>query len=308
MKKYLVVFVKGIAMGASDIVPGVSGGTIAFITGIYDQLLGSIRSINLTAIKLLIGFKIKELIDHTNAFFMIALLAGIGTAALSLSKGLQYLLNHHPILIWSFFFGLIVASAYVVGRKIKNRNWAVVVSGLVGAFLAAYITVLNPIKTPDADWFMFFAGAIAICAMILPGISGSFLLVLMGKYDTVLGAISDFKFATLGLFAAGCVTGILAFSHVLHWLLKKYHDITVALLTGFMVGSLNKVWPWKFATQTYTDHHGEVKPLVEQNLWPAQFTEKTGIDNQLLWAALLALAGLALVIVIEKLADNIESK
>ena len=304
LKEYLLLFFKGVAMGAADVVPGVSGGTIAFITGIYEELLGSIRSVNGEAIKLLLRFNLAGFWKHINGNFLVVLLAGIGFSIVSLSRLILYLLEYHSEMLWSFFFGLIVASAVVVGKKINNWTIGVVLAGLLGIAIAYYVTVATPTQTPETYWFIFISGAIAICAMILPGISGSFLLVLLAKYEFILGAVKDLKIDIILTFGLGCLTGILSFSHVLNWMLKHYHNVTVALLTGFMVGSLNKVWPWKQTLETYTDRHGEVKPLVQENVLPNTYLEVTGQDPFLLYGILLAIFGFLLVYLVDHFTDD----
>jgi putative membrane protein len=306
-KENITLFSKGIAMGAADVVPGVSGGTIAFISGIYEELLGSIRSVNGKAFQLLASFKIKEFWSHINGNFLVVLLAGIGTSVLSLSRVIIFLLSNYPEMLWSFFFGLVVASAVVVSRKITKWTIGVVIAGIIGTAIAYYITVASPAETPTATWFIFLSGAIAICAMILPGISGSFILVLLGKYEYILNAVKDLSLSTIITFAAGCIVGILAFSHVLNWMLKKYFNVTVALLTGFMVGSLNKVWPWKEVLTTYTTSKGELKPLLEQNVSPLNYLEITGKEPYLLTCILLAAFGFVLVYFLEKLTARKEA-
>ncbi|HSI90301.1 MAG TPA: DUF368 domain-containing protein, partial [Adhaeribacter sp.] len=239
LKEYLLLFSKGVAMGAADVVPGVSGGTIAFITGIYEELLNAIRSVNGEAVKLLVNFKIAALWKHINGSFLVVLVSGIFFSVALLARVVLYLLNNHPEMLWSFFFGLIVASAVIVSKKITRWNVGVILAGIIGIALAYFITVATPTETPEAYYFIFLSGAIAICAMILPGISGSFLLVLLAKYEYILNAVKDFKVDVIAFFGLGCITGLLMFSHVLNWMLKKYHNVTVSLLTGFMIGSLN---------------------------------------------------------------------
>ncbi|MCC9168182.1 DUF368 domain-containing protein [Pontibacter harenae] len=305
VKEYFLLFSKGVGMGAADVVPGVSGGTIAFITGIYGELLNAIRSVNGEAVKLLLRFDLKGLWKHINGSFLLVLLAGIGFSVASLSRLILFLLDNYPELLWSFFFGLIVASAIVVGKKITSWTPAVVIAALAGAAIAYYITVATPAQTPESYWFIFLSGSIAICAMILPGISGSFILVLLAKYEFILGAVKEIRLDIIGTFAVGCVTGILVFSHVLNWMLKHYHNITVALLTGFMVGSLNKVWPWKNTLQTYTDRHGVVKPLVQENVLPTEYLQITGKEPYLMYAIVLAILGFLLVYLVDRFtADN----
>ena len=264
-------------MGAADVIPGVSGGTIAFITGIYEELLDSIRSFDLTALKLLVRLRLRELWRKINGSFLFSVLAGIAISIFSLAKVMTWLLENHPIYIWSFFFGLIIASSVLVAKEIKQWNVASVIAGLAGIAIAYYITVETPTETPNAWWFIILSGAIAICAMILPGISGAFILLLMGKYSFILQAVQEFNVGILVLFAIGAVAGIISFSHLLSWLLKHYHNITVSLLTGFMVGSLNKVWPWKETLSTYTNSHGLLVPLTERNVSPAAFEQLTTI-------------------------------
>ena len=239
-------------MGAADVIPGVSGGTIAFITGIYDQLIGSINSINGTAVKLFFSGKFKEFWKHINGNFLLSLFCGIIISVLSLAGLMQYLLEHHPIQTWAFFFGLIVASSIFILRGIEGWNLKSVIFLILGVILGIVVCTLSPTQTPDALWFIFLSGAIAICAMILPGISGSFILLILGKYKYIMGTITGVTTGTavgeglviLGVFAVGAVCGILAFSRFLHWLLARYHKQTLLVLAGFIIGSLVKVWPW----------------------------------------------------------------
>ncbi|CAM3486021.1 DUF368 domain-containing protein [Pontibacter korlensis] len=291
-------------MGAADVVPGVSGGTIAFITGIYEELLGSIRSVNGEAIKLLLRFNLKGFWKHINGNFLVVLISGILFSIASLSRLILFLLENYPEMLWSFFFGLIVASAVVVSKKITRWRLGVVLAGLVGAVIAYYITVATPTQTSEAYWFIFLSGAVAICAMILPGISGSFLLVLLAKYEFILNAVKDLRADIIAVFGIGCVTGILAFSHVLNYMLKNYHNVTVALLTGFMVGSLNKVWPWKLTLETYTDRHGAVKPLVQENVLPSSYEALTGQEPYLVYGVVLAIAGFLLVYLVDRFTED----
>jgi putative membrane protein len=308
LKEYLLLFSKGVAMGAADVVPGVSGGTIAFITGIYEELLNSIRSVNGDAVKLLLRFDLAGFWKHINGSFLVGLLAGIGFAIATLSRVVLYLLANHPEMLWSFFFGLIVASALVVGKKITRWRPGVVLALIVGVAIAYYVTVATPTQTTEDYWFIFLSGAIAICAMILPGISGSFILVLLAKYEFILNAVKELKIAVILTFGLGCVTGILTFSHVLNWMLQRYHNLTIALLTGFMVGSLNKVWPWKQTLETYTDRHGEIKPLVQTNVLPSTYETIVGRESYLIYGVLLAIFGFALVYFIDKITDDNTAK
>ncbi len=306
LKDYLIISLKGMGMGAADVVPGVSGGTIAFITGIYQELINSIKSVNFSSIKQLFSFKLKDFWGSVNGNFLLALIIGIGISVLSLAKGLKYLLEHQPILIWSFFFGLIIASAIYVARDIKQWNIGKIISLLAGVVIAYFITVVTPAEANTSYGFIFLSGSIAICAMILPGISGSFILVLLGMYKFILGAISDFNLPVIAVFLVGAAIGIVVFSNILSWLLKRFYELTIALLAGFMIGSLNKVWPWKEVLETFTDRHGEIRPLVEQNVMPGRFGEITGTDPQLVYALLLAAFGFAIIFVLEGLSKRLK--
>lgn len=300
-KDHLLLVLKGMGMGAADVVPGVSGGTIAFITGIYEELINSIKSVNLHALKLFFSFRLAAFWKAINGNFLISVLLGIGISIFSLAKGLEYLLHHYPILVWSFFFGLIVASAIYVARTIKKWDTGTVIAGVGGIVVAYFITVISPAEANTTWLFIFISGSIAICAMILPGISGSFILVLLGMYKFILSAVGDLNILVLLVFIAGAAIGIIAFSNLLSWLLKKFHNLTIAVLSGFMVGSLNKVWPWKEVTETFIDRHGEVLPLAEKNILPGTYENLTGNEPWLSGAILLAIVGFALIFVVEGL-------
>jgi putative membrane protein len=304
---YFGIGIKGVAMGAADVIPGVSGGTIAFITGIYEELLSSIK--NLPSALPLIFKKdkgIKAFWQQANLNFLLSLGLGIGISILSLARLMTYLLEHHAILTWSFFFGLILASTWYVMRDVDQKripNW---VAFAIGAAVAYAITAVTPAQTPDAYWFVFLSGAIAICAMILPGISGSFILLLLGKYLFMMEAIKDMKVGIILVFMSGAAIGLVLFSNVLSWLLKKYHQVTVAVLGGFMIGSLNKVWPWKEVTSTYTDRHGVVRALTEANILPDTFSSINQTDAQLFPAIIAAFIGFSIVFAIEFLAQRLK--
>ncbi len=306
VKDYIILALKGMGMGAADVVPGVSGGTIAFITGIYEELINSIKSINLNAVKLFFSGKFAEFWKAINGTFLISVFIGIGISVFSLAKGLEYLLHNYPILIWSFFFGLIIASAIYVARSIKRWKADTVIGGLAGIVIAYLITVITPAEANTSYWFIFLSGSIAICAMILPGISGSFILVLLGMYKFILSAVGDMKLAVILTFLVGAAVGIIAFSNVLSWLLKKYHNTTIAVLAGFMVGSLNKVWPWKEVTQTIIDRHGELKPIAERNILPGTYEQITGNEALLLGAVICLVAGFALIFVVEGIGKKLK--
>lgn len=304
-KNYLLLVLKGCAMGAADVVPGVSGGTIAFITGIYEELINSIKSIDLQALKLLLTLKLAAFWKKINGTFLLSVVGGIAISIFSLAKLMTWLLVHHPIYIWSFFFGLIIISSVLVAREIKQWNIFTTISLLAGAAAAYTITVMSPASTPNTWWFIILSGAIAICAMILPGISGAFILLLLGKYTYILTAVSNLDIGTLLLFVVGAVAGIISFSHLLSWLLKNYHTLTVALLTGFMVGSLNKVWPWKQTLETYIDTHGVEQVLVETNVSPGKFASLTGSDPLLWQAIVMCIAGILLIWGIEYIGNKL---
>lgn len=301
-----MVGLKGCAMGMADVVPGVSGGTIAFISGIYEELLGSIKSIDLEAIKLLFAGKFRALWEKINGKFLFSLIAGIGVAILTMARLMTYMLENHPIITWSFFFGLIIASALMVAREVNSWSALSVVTMIVGIVLSYWITVVSPATTPNDWWFVMLSGAIAICAMILPGISGAFILLLLGKYMFIMEAVTQLNIGVLVVFAIGAVAGIVSFSHVLSWLLAKWHDATVTMLMGFMIGSLNKVWPWKQTLETYLDSHGVEQPLVQANVSPMQF-EVLGGESHLVLAIVSCVAGFALIYVIEMIGKRVKA-
>ncbi len=292
---YGLLLLKGIAMGAADVVPGVSGGTVAFIVGIYEELINSIKSINPTNLKLLFTFRIAAFWKAINANFLLALVSGIGISIFSLAKLITYLLENQPVLVWSFFFGLVLSSTYFVAKTITQWDWKTYLFFIIGTVGAYFITVATPTETPSNLFFIFLCGAIAICAMILPGISGSFILVLLGKYFYIMNAVKSLNILIMFVFVCGAFIGITSFSNVLSFLLRKYHNTTIATLAGFMLGSLNKVWPWKETIETFTDSHGTIKPLVEENILP----------NSHLWEGLgLIVFGIVLVYVLEKLSQK----
>ncbi|MBN3581673.1 DUF368 domain-containing protein [Algoriphagus aestuarii] len=302
IKKYFLNYLKGMAMGAADIVPGVSGGSIALITGIYSKLLDSINSFNGENVKLLLSLQFKPFYKAVNGTFLLSLFFGIMTSIFTLSKLITYLMEEHPVPLWSFFCGLILVSAFVILKGINRWHFGVITAILIGTIAAYFITELPPVSSPDAIWFTFLSGSIAICAMILPGISGSFLLLILGKYETILNAVSERDILTLGVFAAGCLVGILSFSRVISWLLKKYYSVTIGLLSGFMLGSMNKLWPWKIVTAYRTSSSGEEKPFLTENLWPGEYLSQVGLDPKLGLAISAFLFGILLVIGIERLA------
>ncbi len=310
-KEYAGLTLRGMAMGASDIVPGVSGGTMAFILGIYEELIDSIRVIGQPHfLQALFRLRLKEVFQIVNWQFLLAVATGILLAILTLSRGLEWLLVNQPVLLWSFFFGLVVASVFTVSKRISRWTaplWLILAATAVGAYL---LVGLVPAQTPETWWFLILSGALAICAMILPGISGAFILVLLGKYQYVLAAVNNRDLVTLLLVAIGAGVGLVTFAQVLGWLFKRYHDFTVAALTGLMVGSLRKVWPWKLDTawlldelgQRVLDSHGEVIVIQQQNVLP----DLSAADaiGQLAAAIGLMLLGFGLILVLEKVANR----
>lgn len=293
-------------MGGADVVPGVSGGTIAFITGIYETLLNSIKSFDAEAVRLLFRFKIAAFWHHINGNFLLTLLSGIILSIITFAKVIQFLLEYYPIQLWSFFFGLIIIATYVVAREIFNWSAGTVIAGFIGIAFAYWITQITPADTPVSLLFIFITGAVAICAMILPGISGSFLLLIMGKYAYILEAINERNIVVIGVFALGCVVGILTFARVISWLLKQYHNLAVALLAGFMLGSLNKIWPWKVIVSTRLNSSGEEVPFLTKNVLPHIYENSTGNPAFVGQAVLFMILGIGIVIVLEKLATRNE--
>lgn len=301
---YLSTFFKGLVMGAADVVPGVSGGTIAFITGVYDTLLESIRRINPSLLNVWRKKGFKAAFAYINGFFLIALFGGIFTSILTLAKLISWLLVAHPIPIWSFFFGLILVSVFHMLKQVERKTlsrWGVLALGVA---LAYCITVLKPLSIEPTSVNILLSGAVAIYAMILPGISGSFILLLIGMYAPVLGAVKAFQIEILALFLAGCVIGLLTFSHVLSWLLKHFRDLTLMFLIGLMVGTLPKIWPWKETLSWRINSHGEQVPLVQHNLSPFEFESLTSQPSQLGLAVILMLCAIALVLGLEKYAQK----
>jgi putative membrane protein len=299
-KDYLTISLKGVAMGAADAVPGVSGGTIAFISGIYEELISTISNINISLFKTLFNKGIKTFWEQANANFILALLSGIIISYVSFMKLAKYLLENEPVLIWSFFFGLIIASIYFVGKQITRWNIAVIIAFIIGTSIAFYVSILPTLANNNNAWFLFFAGVIAICAMILPGISGSFILIILGAYKTLSDAIHDIDLKKIGLFVAGAVVGLLSFSHVLKWLFKHYHNVTLAILTGFILGSLNKVWPWKKTLTWYTDSKGIKTPLLQESVSPFNFDG----NNELVFALILMILGFLTIFILEKVGSK----
>jgi putative membrane protein len=313
-KSFLGLVARGLGMGAADVVPGVSGGTIAFITGIYEELLETISNLKLGLFKTWRKEGFKAMWTQMNGNFLIALFLGIGISIVSLAKILEHLLEFHPIQLWSFFFGLILASVWLVGKTVEKWNIQNIIGLVLGTAVAYFITVLSPASGSESLIYIFLCGALAICAMILPGISGSFILLLLGAYTTVLGGITGLIDALkekdwgvfidnallISVFMIGCLFGLIAFSKLLNWLFKKAHNLIIAILTGFLIGSLNKIWPWKETVEWRINSSGEKVPLIQENISPSNYTELYMQDNFIIIAILLSIGGLSLIILLEK--------
>jgi putative membrane protein len=305
MKQYLHTLFKGIAMGAANVVPGVSGGTIALITGIFERLIDAIKSFNLKAAKLLLSFKFKEFAEYTDLYFLIALFSGIFIAIITLAKLFDFLFTNYPVYIWSYFFGLVLASVYFVGKTISKWSWSVILTFLVGTSVAIIISVLNPAKEDSGFIYLMLCGVVAMCSMILPGLSGSFVLILMGNYQLVMiDAVNNMDFGILIPVGVGAVVGLIAFSHILSWVFKRYRDQTISLLTGFILGSVSILWPWQKAIYL-KDAAGELilkkgEPIVEHysRFLPESF------DQQVIFAIIFAILGIATIWGVEKAAEK----
>ncbi|MFW1676680.1 DUF368 domain-containing protein [Pontibacter sp. JAM-7] len=297
-REYLWLSFKGVLMGAADAVPGVSGGTIAFISGIYDELIDSLKQVNPAALSVLFKQGPVAFWRYINGAFLLTLFSGIVVSLFSVSHLVVYWLEHAPQLLWSFFFGLVLASTWLIGRDISRWNSHSSGVFIIGTLLAYVITTLTPAVLVATPLTLFLSGMLAICAMILPGISGSFILLLLGMYAPVISAIQALDLAVLGIFAGGCVLGLLSFSHLLSWLLHHHRVSTMALLAGFLLGSLNKLWPWKYTTAYTIDRHGEQLPLVQKNMWPEAFQATTGQPAYALICLGLMLLGAVLVMLL----------
>jgi len=314
LTNYALITLKGMAMGAADVVPGVSGGTIAFISGIYEELIETIHGLNWGFFKVLRKDGVLEAWRSYNLGFLTSLFLGVVISLLSLAKLVTWLLETHPVLVWSFFFGLVLASIFYVGKQIVRWKASVILVLVLGAIFAYYITLARPIGSPENNWFLFLAGFIAIIAMILPGISGAFILLLLGAYSGVIGTLSGLSdgvatanwdlagdsLLKLGIFATGAILGLKLFSRVLNWMFSHYKDLTLALLTGFMIGALNKIWPWKEVLSYRINHKGLKVPFIEKSIFPGQYEG----DPQLTWALLLLTFGFLLIFGLERIAKT----
>lgn len=315
---YLIVSLKGLAMGAADVVPGVSGGTIAFISGIYQELIDSINKINLKTLKNCKKVGFKKTWNEINGNFLFSLALGIGISILTLSKVITHLLENKPIHVWSFFFGLVLASIFLIGKTITQWTIKNGFSMIIGIIISYYITIARPYESPDSLLFLFLSGFLGIIAMILPGISGAFILLLIGTYRTVIGtinqlreAIGEMNWESLGnallkltTFALGALIGIKVFSGILHWMFEKHKNSTLALLIGFMIGSLNKIWPWKMVLETRINSHGQEVPFIEKSILPQSFEG----DPKILTAIFMLILGFILIFGLEKMAQRLGRK
>ncbi|PCK08939.1 MAG: DUF368 domain-containing protein [Alteromonadaceae bacterium] len=307
-KDYIIILIKGLAMGAADVVPGVSGGTIAFITGIYDEMLDSLKRCNPSALIVLFKEGPVKFWHHINGNFLLALFGGILLSIKTFASVISYQLQHSPLLVWSFFAGLICASVLLLYRQ--QPAWRLLdwLYCALGASFVILISLSKSTQLPGDWWVLFFGGFIAICAMILPGISGSFILLLLGLYPAFLNAIKDVDLLALASFGAGCIAGLLVFSRFVSWLLSRYHQKTLAVLIGFLIGSLNVVWPWKIVLEAITDRHGELIPLVQRNVSPWSYSTNNGEHNQLLFVIIAFFGGIGIVWITEYSAHWLKSR
>ncbi|MFO7782992.1 MAG: DUF368 domain-containing protein [Desulfatiglandales bacterium] len=297
--EYFGLWLKGVSMGAADVVPGVSGGTMAFILGIYQELITSIRSFDIRFLRLAASLRFREALERVRWKFLAAVGTGILCAVFSMARVLSWLLHNHPVPVWSFFFGLIVASLFTVGRRIGTWHPGIPAGIALGAAGTYVLVGMVPVETPVSPWFLFLSGAVAICAMILPGISGAFILVLLGKYLYVLDAVNNRDFFTLALVAGGAVVGLISFARLLGWFFQRFHDATMAVLTGLMLGSLRKIWPWKLAVESAPVESGGTLSGTPINVFPSQWTSEVTL------ALVLALAGFLVVMAVSRRAGNL---
>jgi putative membrane protein len=315
MREYFGLFLKGIGMGAANVIPGVSGGTIALITGIFEKLIHSIKSFDLKALKLLLGGKFKEFAAHINLNYLIAVFLGIGVSIITIAKLFGFLFVNYPVYIWAYFFGLILASVFFVGRTIDKWSIGVIVMFVVGTVIAILLSVLSPAKENEAIYYLVICGVVAACSMILPGLSGSFVLILLGNYQLVMiDAINNREVGILIPVVIGAGFGLIAFSHFLSWIFKKYKDLTIAVLSGFILGSLGILWPWKSSFDAsgqliptnkfgaYVDAGGntitEVKPFAYEQVLP------DGFSSVIIWSLILIVGGIVSIWLLEKLAET----
>lgn len=302
IKNHVSNFLKGFAMGTANVIPGVSGGTIALILGIFERLIDSLKSFNMQAIKLLSKRDFKTFAAHTDLKFLLVVIVGMVASIFSVAKLLSFLFENYPIFIWAYFFGLIIASIWLVGKTISKYNASVVLFIILGTAIALAITILSPARENDSFFYLIICGVVAVCSMILPGISGSFVLVLMGNYELVLRSINELNIVNLAAIGIGCAIGLPAFSHLLSWLYKKFKNQTIAILTGFILGSLAVIWPWKYSFDS-------ARNLIPANEFGALLNDSKvfsyerilpTIDGQFAVAALLVVLGFLSIYLLEK--------
>ncbi len=299
LSSYFALIARGMAMGVADVVPGVSGGTIAFITGIYDRLLNALKSVNPSLLKVLGNEGAAGVWQRIDGTFLLCVFGGVLTSILSFAHVITWLLDTYPEMLWAFFFGLILVSGLHMIRQVSHWNASTIITLIAGVVIAYAVGVLTPTSLEPESVTLFFAGAIAICAMILPGISGSFILLMMGLYGPVIDAVKSLNFSVLIVFGLGCIGGLLSFSHVLSWLLKKHRDLAISLLTGLMLGALGKVWPWKETLETRVNSSGDLVPLMQANVSPLNYEGVTGQPAYLVEAIGLMIFAIVLVAMIE---------
>ncbi|GAB1266357.1 DUF368 domain-containing protein [Aurantivibrio infirmus] len=303
-RKTILLFLKGMAMGAADSVPGVSGGTIALISGIYQEFLDSLRNINFVALGLLFKSGPKAAWAHINGNFLLTLFGGILFSIVSFSKLILYCLDHYPILVWAFFFGLVCASIVYILRQVSHWRWQEIIALCCGVLVAVGVTLIRPPSLPGEWWILMIAASVAICAMILPGISGMFILFLFGLHTVMYQAIAEFNWLLLGSFAVGAGVGLLLFSHLLSWLLHHYYNSTLAVLIGFLIGSLKLLWPWQHTIVSSVDRHGDTVPLVKELVSPYDYVSLVGQEPQIMFAVIAAVFGFVIVFILELSAEK----
>ncbi|OFX89016.1 MAG: DUF368 domain-containing protein [Bacteroidetes bacterium GWF2_33_16] len=305
VKEFIIVVLKGIGMGAANVIPGVSGGTIALITGIFERIINALKSFDATAIKLLFKGKFKELIEYIDFYFLLAVFSGMIISVFSLARLFEYLFANYPIFIWSYFFGLILASVYYVGKTVEKWSLSVIITFIIGTAVALILSFLNPAVQNESFFYLIICGVVAICSMILPGLSGSFVLVLMGNYELVMiHAINDLNLKIIIPVGIGAIGGLIAFSHFLSWILKRYKDQTISILTGFILGSLSVIWPWK--NEIYrTNELGEfIFKKGEKIVQGYEMYFPQSLNNGVLFAVFFIIIGIVSIIAIEKLASK----
>ncbi len=308
MREHIANFLKGFAMGVANVIPGVSGGTIALLTGIFERLINALKSFDVEAVRLLLKFKFKEFAQHVDFGFLLSVFLGVGVSIISVAKLLEFLFQSYPVYVWSFFFGLILVSVWFVGKSIGKIDVPAAVSFVIGAAVAFSLSVMNPATENTAFWYLIICGAVAVCSMILPGLSGSFVLILMGNYQLIMiYAVSHFDMKIIVPVAIGVVVGLLAFSHFLSWLLSRYARQTMAVLTGFIFGSLGTIWPWKnpvYLMQDGAEVLKNGKPIIQsyEMYFPQEFSAEVAI------AIVLMVAGMAALWALERSSEKTKTQ